>query len=241
VTDVYLSHPDPYSKRMFVGGLLTMIWGSWPLVALAAVAVLDDVSRARLSPPVAWLLTATAATFTAGALGSNRNHFLEWNTALCLAGGLGMARLARLRPRAVGIGLAAAAAAGLAVVAWIPREIGLIREYSQCPQAYDWVRTRAGPDLLSENVGALVLGGKRVWVSNPFALAQMVEHAGWSDEELQRMVRERRFDAIIVRPSHMTGKYRRFTLGVLQAITENYEPRPGYDCLDMGAIYEPKR
>jgi hypothetical protein len=33
---------------------------------------------------------------------------------------------------------------------------------------YEFVRSQAGDRILSENVGALVLGGKRVWVSNLF-------------------------------------------------------------------------
>jgi 4-amino-4-deoxy-L-arabinose transferase-like glycosyltransferase len=241
VTDVFLSHPDPYSRRRFLGGLLLMIWDSWPLVALAAVAVLDDVAKARLSPPVAWLLSATAATFTSGALGSNRNHFLEWNTALCLAAGIGMARLVLLRPPVLRLASLGAAAAALALVLVAPREIAFAQGQEGCAQAYEWVRTQAGPNLLAENVGALVLGGKRVWMSNPFNWTQMVEHAGWSDAELLRMVRERRFDAVIVRPAHMTGGYRRFPRSVLQAIGDEYEAHPGFECLDMQAIYTPRR
>ena len=199
VTDVFLAHPDPYSKRRFLGELVRMIRESWPLVLLASVAVGDDVARRRLSPPVAWLIVATATTFTAGALGSNDNHFLEWNTALCLASGLGLARLVQLRLRAVGLSAAAVAGAAMAIVLWRPREIRRAQGQDGCIQAYDWVRTQAGPNLLSENIGALVLGRKRLWLSNPFAFTQMVEHAGWSDAELARLVREQRFDAVIVR------------------------------------------
>src|SRR4029077_17532823 len=78
-----------------------------------------------------------------------------------------------------------------------PRTVGNLKGQTGCPEAYKWVRESTGPNLLAENVGALVLGKKRVWVSNPFVLAQLVEHAGWSDAELVRMVRERRFDAVL--------------------------------------------
>jgi hypothetical protein len=241
VTDVFLAHPDPYSKRRFLGELVGMIRESWPLVMLASIVVGNDVARRRLSPPVAWLITATATTFTAGALGSNDNHFLDWNTALCLASGLGIARVVQLRPRAVGLAAATVSAAAVALVLWRPREIRHVHGQGGCTRAYDWVHTQAGPNLLSENVGALVLGGKRVWVSNPFAFAQMVEHAGWSDAELVRMVREQRFDAIIVRSAHLMNEhYRRFPPNVLRAIGEYYEPEPGFQCLDMAVVFKPR-
>jgi hypothetical protein len=239
-TDVFLAHPDPYEKRRFLGVVLRMIWESWPLVLLASVAVLDDLARRRLSAPVAWLLIATATTFTAGAQGSNRNHFLEWSTALCLAAGIGMATLLRLRPRTAALASAAAAAAAIAFSLFQPRRIAGIENQAGCAQAYDWVRTQAGPNLLSENVGALVLGGKRVWLSNPFAFAQMVEHRGWSDAELVRMIREHRFDAVIVRSQKLKSKYRRFPPNVLAAIDEYYEPGPGFQCLDMAAVFRPR-
>jgi len=241
VTDVFLAHPDPYSGRRFLGELARMIRESWPLAILASVAVGDDAARRRLSPPVAWLLIATATTFTAGALGSNDNHFLEWNTALCLASGLGLSRLVRLRPRAIGLAAATVSAAAMALVLWRPREIRRGEGQAGCVRAYDWVRTQAGPNLLSENIGALVLGGKRLWLSNPFAFTQMVEHAGWSDAELVRMVREKRFDAVIVRSEHLMSKhYRRFPPNVLRAIDEYYEPTPGFQCLDMTVVFKPK-
>jgi len=242
VTDVFLAHPDPYSRRRFLGELLRMIRESWPLVVLASVAVGDDLARRRLSPPVAWLLIATATTFTAGALGSNDNHFLEWNTALCLASGLGIARAVQLRPRAVGLAAAAVCAAAVALVLWPPRVVRHVEGQDGCIQAYDWVRTQAGPNLLSENIGALVLGRKRLWLSNPFAFAQMVEHAGWSDAELVRLVREQRFDAVIVRSEHLMSKhYRRFPPNVLRAIDEYYEPGPGFRCLDMTVVLKPRK
>ena len=86
-----------------------------------------------------------------------------------------------------------------------------------------------------------MLGGKRLWLSNPFAFTQMVEHAGWSDAELVRMVREQRFDAVIVRSAHLMSKrYRRFPPNVLRAIDEYYEPGPGFQCLDMAVVFKPK-
>jgi hypothetical protein len=239
--DVYMAHPDRYERRRFLTGFVRVVRESWPFLLLAAVAAADDVRRRRLSTPVAWFVIATPITLTAGAQGSNTNHFLEWNTALCLAGGVGMSKLVELRPRAIRLPAATAAAVALAFVLLAPRELLWLNGQSGCAAAYDWVRTQAGPNLLSENVGAVVLGGKRVWLSNPFAFAQMVEHYGWSDAELVRMVREHEFDAVVVRDPNLMKKYRRFTPNVLRAIAESYEPGPGFDCRDMRVIFTPKK
>ena len=211
VTDVFLAHPDPYSKRRFLGELLRMIRESWPLVILAAVAVGDDVARRRLSAPVAWLVIATATTFTAGALGSNDNHFLEWNTVLCLAGGLGIARVVQLRARAVGLAAAAVAAAAVAVVLWRPREIRRPGTGRLQPGLRLGPHPGGAESALGEHRGA------RARRQTALALESVRVRAdggarGWSDAELVRLVREQRFDAVIVRSAHLmseTGAFRR--------------------------------
>jgi len=241
LTDVYLAHPDPYEKWRYLRGLARVVRECWPLLLLAGIAAADDLARRRLSTPVAWFLVAAATTFTAGAQGSSSNHFLEWNTTLCLTGGLGMARLLQLRLSTLRLAATAAVAAALALGLWPRREFNRLGGQAGCGSAYDWVRTQAPPNLLSENTGAVVLGGKKLWLSNPFAFAQMVEHRGWSDAELVRMIRERRFDAIIVRDRNLEKKYRRFPPNALRAIAEAYEPGPGFQCHDMAAIFTPKK
>ena len=56
------------------------------------------------------------------------------------------------------------------------------------------------------------------------------------------MVREQRFDAVIVRsPKLMNKHYRRFPPSVLEAIGEYYEPGGGFQCRDMAVVFKPKR
>lgn len=247
IVDVFLSHPDPFSFPVYTQGLTEMLQMSWPLVILATIAVARDLARRRFSPAILWLLFATLTAITAGKLGSNKNHFLEWNAALCLAAGFGFDELTRLASRRLAIAASAIAVAAAALVIWHqPGNLTNIGPESDCPQAYEWVRTQAGPNLFAENVGALVLGGKNVWVSNPFVLAQLVEHAGWSDAELVRMVRERRFDAISMRldypaiPSAVATGAERFSPALLRAIAASYEQHPGFNCRDMQILYKPK-
>ena len=246
LVDVFLSHPEPYSLNRYLVGLAKMSRRSWPLVLLAAVAAANDTSRRRISLPMLWFLTATATTATMGNPGSNFNHFLEWDAALCLTAGIGMGTLLAPSSRAVAVASAVAVAAAMAYGIRKPREVGDARSRAGCLQAYDWVRVSAGPNLLTENVGALVLGHKRIWVSNPYVLAQMVEHAGWSDADLVRMVRERRFDAIIVKqdypadPTALAQGSSRFSPGLLQALAANYAPETGFACLDMDILFKPR-
>lgn len=247
LTDVFLSHPDPFSFRVFTQGLTQMLVMSWPLVALAVIAIAHDVARRRFFPSILWLLFATATAVTAGKLGSNQNHFLEWNAALCLAAGLGLNKLITLESRPLALLATAAAIASVTIVSSRqPHYLDNRSLEGGCPAAYAWVRTQAGPNLLSENVGALVLGNKKVWVSNPFVLAQLVEHAGWSDADLVLMVRQRRFDAILTRLDYPAyAEYReqgaeRFSPAVIRAIAENYQATTGFDCRDMVILYKPK-
>jgi hypothetical protein len=247
LTDVFFSHPDPFSFRVYTEGMTAMLQMSWPLVILAAIGVARDIARRRYSPAVLWLAFATMTAITAGKLGSNKNHFLEWNAALCIAAGIGLDVLAKLPSRRFAIVANAVAVAAIAlVISNHPRYLDNFGPDSECPRAYEWVRSQAGANILSENVGALVLGNKKVWVSNPFVLAQLVEHAGWSDAELVTMVRERHFDAIFTRmdypsiPSVLATGAERFSPALLLAIRENYTHQQGFLCRDMNILYTPK-
>jgi len=103
-----------------------------------------------------------------------------------------------------------------------------------------------GDRVLSENVGALVLAGKTVWVSNPFVYSQLVMRGGWADAGLERMVRNREFDLIVAQwnypdyPSFMSDGAERFSPGVVKAIVENYRAVQKYQCTDARVIFERK-
>lgn len=248
LTDVFLSHPDPFALRAYTRGLIQMLEMSWPLVVLGIIGMAGGLARREFSPLPLWLAFATVTAITAGKLGSNPNHFLEWNTALCACAGLGLHQLVRLSARRYFLTATGAAVAVTAlVISQQPKPYSNVAPEHGCPAAYAWVRMQAGPNVLSENVGALVLGNKKVWVSNPFVLAQLVEHAGWSDAELVGMVRERRFDAILTRmnypqvPGYLVHGAERFSPAVLAAIRDNYDAQPGFVCRDMNILYTPQK
>jgi hypothetical protein len=108
------------------------------------------------------------------------------------------------------------------------------------------VKQYSGDRVLSENVGAVVLAGKTVWVSNPFAYSQLVMRGGWPDAGLERMVRNREFDLIVTQwnypmyPNFMSDGGERFSSGVVKAIVENYRAVRMYGCTDARVIFEKK-
>jgi hypothetical protein len=108
------------------------------------------------------------------------------------------------------------------------------------------VKQYPGDRVLSENVGAVVLAGKTVWVSNPFAYSQLVMRGGWPDAGLERMVRNREFDLIVTQwnypmyPNFMSDSGERFSSGVVKAIVENYRTVGMYGCTDARLIFERK-
>ena len=240
-TDVFLSHPDPFSFAVFTQGLTQQIVASLFLVVLAVIAIAGDFAHRRFSPAVLWVVFATAGAVTAGKLGSNSNHFLEWNAALCVAAGIAFAGLLPGRWPVAQI-------LALGIIAALVLQPGVIPSSpinQKCPQAYAWLRSHSG-EALSENVGALVMTDHRVWVSNPFVLAQGVEHAGWSDAALVQMIRERRFDAIFTGRAYSEyAEFRqhgteRFSSEIVRALAENYVANPGFSCLDMDVLYRPR-
>ena len=247
LTDLFLTHSDPFSWSVYLLRLTDVIARYRVLVVLAAVLLISDLLRRRIALPALWLAMATLTAVTAGKLGSNWNHFLEWSAALCLCAGLGWERMSRIRPRALALVIAMVITAWLCIFLWRERSLPFdpFATVEDCDRAYSLVKQYPGDRVLSENVGALVLAGKTVWVSNPFVYSQLVMRGGWPDAGLERMVRNREFDLIVTQwdypmyPSFMSDGAERFSSGVVKAIVENYRAVQMYQCTDANVIFEP--
>jgi hypothetical protein len=128
-----------------------------------------------------------------------------------------------------------------------PAPLSNIARQPGCVAAYDFARTHAGPNVLSENVGAVVMSGKQMWVSNPFVLTQLVDYSGWSDAALVEMVRQRRFDAIFTSmdypsmPAFQENGTYRFSAPFIRTLGANYTAHASFNCLDMNVVFTPKR
>jgi hypothetical protein len=248
LTHLFLTHYDPFYWSVYLLRLSDVIARHRVLAVLAAALLIPDLLRRRISLPALWLLMATLTAATAGKLGSNWNHFLEWPAALCLCAGLGWERLSRIRPRALAVAVTVAAAAWLCIFLWRERSLPFdpFATVQECGQAYALVKQHPGDRVLSENVGALVLAGKTVWVSNLFVYSQAVMRGGWPDAGLERMLRNREFDVIVAQwnyplyPSFISDGAERFSPAAVRAIVENYRVVRTFMCTDARVIFEKK-
>jgi hypothetical protein len=219
-----------------------------PLLVLAAAALLRDIIRKHLSLGSLWLIFSTLSAVTAGKLGSNWNHFLEWPIALCVCAGMGWAIMAHLQQRSVFavLSLAVTLWLGLMLLAQKPAS-NVFTKTGGCPAAYEYVRTQEGDRILSENVGALVLGGKQVWVSNLFVYTQVIEHAGWKDAGMQEMLDSRSFDLVVASRNYLGNKTYsllgadRFTPDAIQSLAQNYHAVASFECKDAAFMFAPNR
>jgi hypothetical protein len=180
--------------------------------------------------------------------GSATNHLLEPFAIACVCAGLGysyIAERARERPRLMAFPVALAVlSAGLAVAWRVPRwnqpSTAMLRG---CDDAYRYVRGHAGGNVLSENLGAVVLAGKPVLVS-PYLLNQIVRYGSWPDEALVASVRKHKFDIILL--ARDVEQLRRegseaWSSAVLGAIEQNYALKRHFECRYAVAAYEPRR
>jgi hypothetical protein len=244
---LFLSHPDPFSWSTYGERMAQMAWRFAPLLALALVGVVPEIARKKLSLPCVWLILSAATAVTAGKLGSNWNHFLEWPIALCICAGVGWSFLSRLKPPELAATLCVIATLWLGFMVFAQKQsknpFAAVRE---CPAAYEFVRSQPGDRILSENVGALVLGGKKIWVSNLFVYSQLVQHAGWQDAGMKQMIETRSFDLIVTSRNYPGNKTYsllgadRFAPEPLQLLAENYRAVAAFECKDAAFMFAPK-
>ncbi|MBZ5566853.1 MAG: hypothetical protein LAN64_03280 [Acidobacteriia bacterium] len=248
LTHLFRTHADLFSTDVYLVRMTGIIAMCRVLAVLAAACLIPELLQRSLSVPALWLLIASGTAVTAGKVGSNWNHFLEWPAALCLCAGIGWTKLTRIRPRVLATVAGLAATAWLCIFLWRERSLPFnpYATVQDCSQAYAFVKQYPGDQVLSENVGALVLAGKTVWVSNPFVYTQLVMRGGWPDAGLERMVRARRFDLIVAQwnypayPSFMRNGAERFSSRAVKAIAENYRVVQMYGCTDARVMFERK-
>jgi hypothetical protein len=238
---LFLTHPDPFSWNSYALRITRLAIGASPLLALAVVRIIWELRRRQLSVVAWWFLLATITAITAGKQGSGWNHFLEWAAALCLCAGLGWDVVRRARWATVLFTTCVAAMLIWPAQSMFDWSNGL----QQCPQAYAYIRTHAGDRVLSENVSALLLGGKTVWVLDPFVYSQIVMHGTWRDDVIEPRLRSRWFDMVVTRgdytgsPGALQRGVERFSAGMLQGLAANYRVVRTFQCTDANVVFEP--
>jgi hypothetical protein len=194
------THPDPYSfYRAFQSGFAAVHGCMLILVVIAYAAVFRFrwTRRSRL----AWFYVSlcSLSALSVGKLGSNMNHFIEWTAAVCIIGGLALSELLQgedvlARPFSLGLLVLAAIFAVMSV-----RNFGGVGpERKDCREDYAFIRSFPGPRVMSDDISALVLGGKEVLVSNPFVTTQLGNSITWQAGSVEQLVQRQYFDLIVL-------------------------------------------
>jgi hypothetical protein len=247
-THLFFSHPDPFSWAAYTDRLAQLPATFAPLLVLALVALAPEILRKHLSPSSLWLILSTLTAVTAGKLGSNWNHFLEWPIALCICAAMGWTMITRLQARSAAVAIAVVPTLWFAFTLSAQKQSkNFFAKVSDCPAAYEFVRSQPGDRILSENVGALVLGGKTVWVSNLFVLTQLIEHAGWKDPGIKPMLDSRSFELVVASRNFLGNKAYsllgadRFTPEAIQSLAQNYHAVASFECKDAAFVFAPNQ
>lgn len=227
------THPDPYSVKRAVSLYLVAIEGSQLVLAVVVYAVAKGFRWGEGSR-VAWFYFAACSVtaLTAGKLGSETNHFLEWTAAISIMGGLTISYLLEsqeplARPFTIGV------AALTAIFALGPRySLAVEANPGGCQKAYEFVRSFPGDRLLSEDVTSLVLNGKPVLVSNPFVATQLADSVAWSRGSMEQLVQQQYFDLIVLGGDiqDFAPESGRWSPGVIEAVRERYRPTRRFQC-----------
>jgi len=214
------------------------------LVVLALFLAYWARSRPRFWLPLIYLGFSFLTLPAIGKIGSNSNYFLEWEAGLCLCAGLTY-QLLREKAERLGVRSALVPALLTVLVAIYLHGPNPSRgpdpraEFSECRQAYEYVRSHPGARILSENVGALVVAGKRPLVLEPFLWTREVEHHGWPGaDEIVDLIRNRQIDLIVL---GSWGTYsERWPVAVEDAVQRNYKVVKTFSCQDALVAYEPR-
>jgi len=248
IAHMFYTHPDPYFFQLYWLRMKTVAGLHLALLAVAAIGLALGLGRRTVPLPVWWLGLATISAMTAGKMGSSSNHFLEWPAAACLAAGAGWMAITRMPTRWLAVGFTLGATVWVA--AQMQQQWGLsftpFAEVQECGSAYAYIRQQPGDRVLSENVGALLLGGKTVWVLDPWAYTQYVGSQGGPDP-LEEKLRAGWFNLLVTKFDYTASPYYsehgglRFTPRMVQDMTRNYRRVRTFQCLDAGYVFVPVR
>jgi hypothetical protein len=239
--DTLASHVDPFTFRRAFSHLQLALQ-EYPLLFLLGLGLaFRDLRKGVASLPSLYLAFSTLTVIATGQFGSDSNYLLEWTAILCLCGGLSYHALRQQAAEATALLLVPAL-----LTLFILMTLRLPFPYpghAGCQDAYAYVKQHPGRRILAEDVGAVVMAGKPVQLSDPFIWTWLVRRKGWSDEELQSLVRSRAFDAVILNGpiawQKEIGEASRWPLSFLNALQEHYRPAREFACQDAEIAYEP--
>ncbi|HVB34806.1 MAG TPA: hypothetical protein VNJ52_10605 [Patescibacteria group bacterium] len=244
--NMFLTHPDPYSISRYWNTIRPFALLDAALLAGAIALAARDIRRRQFSLPLLYFLLASVMTLTAGKLGSDANHLIEWQAAMCLAAGCGYYAL-RQRPRPDPVVALIPIGIIVLVLLGLPESRQLNPELQGCQAAYQFAAGQPG-QLLTGNPGAAVLSGKKVWLSNTFEYAFLGKDGRLDQQPLIRMVLDKSFGLILIDENipalemdaaHPRAANSFWPPGFVAALLQNYHPVARFSCAYADVAYEP--
>lgn len=215
------------------------------LVVLALALVYYLRSRPELALPFVYFGLSFLTLLGRGKLGAAPNYSLEWSAVLCCCAGVAYSCLRASSDIRSFVATLMPGALALMVIVNLHRpDPDPDKHYTECRQAYEFVKNHPGKRVLSENVGALVMAGKPLLVAEPFLWTQMVVRAGWPDTEIVDLIRSRQIDLVVltldVKALRNQSIQNRWPNSVAVAIERNYRLVHTFNCTDASFVYQPE-
>jgi len=233
---------SPYSVSQLASLVQLLLRGYSLLLLLSAVVVWKSIKESQISLiALYWLLVAGTA-LSLGKIGAAQNHVLQLVFASCIAAAVGYDWMRWNSSSDWGLGLVLATLIAMTMANTPLRPGKPIEALSECTRAYAAVSGELGDRILSDNVGALVLARKPVYVSDPFVYKWLVRGAGFPDGDLRQMIASSEFTSIVLNHG-VEGQETdddRWPDDVRQVIRQNYQIKEEFTCNDANFVYEPK-
>ncbi len=242
VQHLLYAHAGSLRPRL-LGALFLPAFAAYaPLLVLGAYRLVEAWKERSVNLLDLYFLASSLLLVTAAKPGSAHNHFLGWFSALCLIAALGYSGVRRQATAAPALALIPAALAFFLVFNVDIRP--LPRESRDCAEANSYLQRHPGSRILSENVGALLVSGRPVWLSDPSGYTLMVHWKDWSDRELVEKASHRFFDLIVMSetaPRMSARPHSVWPRRFLAEVERNYQPSQTFVCNNTAVFYEPRR
>jgi hypothetical protein len=207
-----------YVSQFFTTYWAILVPGVLAILAVGAVWLASRLGKQ--SPDSPWALSgqagllllfylgmAAVSAIGTGTHGGNHNHLLELGAACGIGLGVGVALVRRVRSWQV---KAAFAAVGVLILLqlpglfstpeWLKLEFGLLApdKLEGMTNIAQYVTNESG-QAYSDNVGLLLVAGKRLWTTDPFTQTHATSFGRWDQSKLLEAFLRKEFSQVILR------------------------------------------
>ena len=242
VYHLFRTQHSPYSLSQLASFGQMFLRGYALLFLLSAAIVWKAIREKRIDFVLLYWGLVGATSLSLGKIGAAQNHILQLVFAICITSAVAYDWIRRNSPHDWGLALVLSSLILITMTNVPLRPKKPIEELSGCGEAYAAVQSGLGDRILSDNVGALILAGKPVFVSDPFVFRWLVTGAGFSDRDLLQTINSGEFTSIVLN-SRVEGDISnddRWPEDVRQVIRQNYRLTREFNCNDAKFAYVPK-